>query len=405
MNARPTLIAPLLLFALACSPPAEPPDEDASTPEADASDDASNQDATNTDDAGATDADDADARSLDPEDYALDAPGPFRVGYRSFPVTYVPFEGAPERTITVNVWYPTLDTTGPPTRYLGTFLDRGVLLDAAPAPTPRAAYPVHVHSHGDQGFGGSCSHTMRHFASHGWVTVAPDHTDNTIADNVQPREVDMYYWRPLDLSASLDALEDLAADDPLAGTTDTTRVLLSGYSFGAYTAWASAGTSFDPAAIDTQCEEAVARGAGACTDAEKARFDQGLGDPRIVAAVPVAGTLRTSWFGEDGHDAVGMPVLSISGDEDNPESHSSQWERVNADLDMRWLELAGGCHAAFSFGGCANIDDAIAFTLMDTYMLAFARKHVLSITGDATIDDLLSGQIELDPAATLRVSP
>jgi predicted dienelactone hydrolase len=405
VNARPTLIAPLLLLAgaLACSPPAEAPGEDASTdaaPQADASSDVASADASDP-----ADADAADARSLDPEDYALDAPGPFRVGYRALTATYTPFEGAPERTITVNVWYPTLDTSGPPTRYLGTFLDRGVILDAALAATPRASYPVHVHSHGDQGFGGSCSHTMRHFASHGWVTVAPDHTDNTIADNVQPREVAMYYWRPLDLSASLDALEGLPDDDPLAGKADTTRVLLSGYSFGAYTAWAAAGTGFDAAAVDTQCEEAVGRGAGACTDAEKARFAQGLGDPRVVAAVPVAGTLRTSWFGEGGHDAVDVPVLSISGDEDNPESHASQWERVGGDLDMRWLELAGGCHAAFSFGGCNGIDSELGFTIMDTYMLAFARKHVLSITDDATIEGLLSGQTQLDPAATLRTSP
>ena len=398
---RPHLLLALASLAIACSPTPDPAED--TTEDAGATDLGVNEeDAGEAPDTAADATADAGAEPIDPLELPPGEPGPFGTGYTSFEHTYVPFEGAAERTITVNVWYPTSVAGGPPARYLGTFVDRDtrVDVDAAPPAYASGRYPVHVHSHGDQGFGGSCSHMMRYFASHGWVTVAPDHTDNTIQDNVQPREVAMYYWRPLDLSASLDALEGLPADHPLSGTSDTSKVLLSGYSFGAYTAWAAAGTSFDAGAIDAQCEGAIERGASACTDADRAAFAAGFSDPRIVAAIPIAGTLRTSWFGQTGHTSVDVPVLTITGSQDNPESAAEQWERVT-DLPMTWVELEGACHAAFSFGGCADIESDVGFAITDTYMLAHGRAHVLGDEGDE-VAGVLDGTTEVNSLATVR---
>ena len=43
-------------------------------------------------------------------EWAVDEPGPFGVGYRTWEVTYEPAAGFPERTIRLNLWYPSLLT-------------------------------------------------------------------------------------------------------------------------------------------------------------------------------------------------------------------------------------------------------------------------------------------------------
>src|SRR5690606_30061117 len=95
---------------------------------------------------------------------------------------------------------------------------------------------------------------MRHFASHGWVAIAPDHTDNLLGSAVEPRPLRHYYERPLDIRATLDALEQLAPEDPLAGLADLTQVAMTGHSFGVYTTWASGGATYDLAALQAACD-------------------------------------------------------------------------------------------------------------------------------------------------------
>ena len=58
-----------------------------------------------------------------------------------------------------------------------------------------AAFTVHVHSHGYRGYGPPRP-SARYFASHGWVTVAPGHTQNTIIDHVDPLPVAHFLHRP-----------------------------------------------------------------------------------------------------------------------------------------------------------------------------------------------------------------
>ncbi|MFP6684739.1 MAG: hypothetical protein VB934_08505, partial [Polyangiaceae bacterium] len=116
----------------------------------------------------------------DPFNYAVQDDGPFAAGYRTIETTYSSLAGAGERTITVNLWYPTQDTDGEPPRYELFLLDPDVFADASLAPSAYGGtYPVWVHSHGHTGFGGNSSEVWRHLATHGWVVVAPDHKDNT----------------------------------------------------------------------------------------------------------------------------------------------------------------------------------------------------------------------------------
>lgn len=58
--------------------------------------------------------------------------------------------------------------------------------------------------------------------------------------------------------------------------------------------------------------------AGSCTSKEIAAFaatkaGTPVADPRVVAAIPLAGTYRDGWFGEQGYASVVGPVSSNTG--------------------------------------------------------------------------------------------
>ena len=43
---------------------------------------------------------------------------------------------------------------------------------------------------------------MRYFASHGWIAIAPNHTNNLLADHVDPLPTEHFIHRSLDLKYS-----------------------------------------------------------------------------------------------------------------------------------------------------------------------------------------------------------
>ena len=339
----------------------------------------------------------APADAPDPLAWDLAVAGPYNVGFRSWPITYTPAPGMPARTLLLQVWYPTEDTEGEPVFYSSAFPDSGTTApvawaDATLAPSPWGdTYPVHAYSHGYKGFGASSGFLMRHFATHGWIAVAVDHTGNTLMDHRDPMPTEVYVARPRDISAALDTLEQLPADDPLAGAADTSRVLLSGHSFGNYTTWAAAGATYDNAQARCAAGDVAS---GVCTDAELAAMVAGSDDPRIVATIPMAGTLDQGWFGAEGHQAVGVPVLMMSGTLD-PVGQTEQWERMRG-VDYTWIDLEGGCHQAFAMGGCGGLPTDEGFTIVNTWAMAFARAHVLEAR-DARVDGILDGSESVSP--------
>jgi len=375
-----------------------------------ACDDAASPDPHDTTDAGATDADTTGATDADTTDATTDTtspllaapfdePGPFSVGFRTLAHTYTPPNSTTPRTITLHLWYPTDATSGSPVLYEGLFPDPAALGDAPPAaPLASPGFPVHVHSHGHLGFGATSAFLMRHFASHGWVALAPSHTGNTLADNIDPRPAAIYHLRSSDITAALDAAESLPTSDPLAGLIDTSRVLLSGHSFGAHTTWITAGATFDPDLIEAACAESG--DLFPCTPADRATFatfPPGLRDPRVVAIIPMAGTLRRELVGPSGHLPVTLPILAMSGSED-PVGADAQYTST-AGLELTWIDLAGACHQSFALGGCSTLADADAFTIVSAWAMAFARRHVLNDSTTRTLD-LLSGTVPLSDKVT-----
>jgi predicted dienelactone hydrolase len=320
------------------------------------------------------------------------------VGHRTLTTSYQPPGGLPARTLTVHLWYPTLDTEGEPVKYL-IFPDKEAIENASLAPPVEATgYPVHVHSHGMWGFAGNSAGVMRWFASHGWIAAAPDHAGNTLPEQTSAGiPLRLYYLRPLDIRATLDALETLPPADPLAGKARTARVSMSGHSFGSHSTWAILGARYDVNEVQAQCDKGE-RFSEPCQASDLQAVTGDLGDPRVVAAVPMAGA-PLSWFGAS-LGSVKKPVQQQSAAGD-PVGADKLWEQTDLP-GFTWVEFAGGCHQLFGLGGCPDYEDEEGFRLVSVLSLALARRHVLD-DGQVTTNDLLNGKRSLSDKISFRI--
>ena len=324
--------------------------------------------------------------SADVLSYAVDKVGPFHVGHRSKEITYTPPVGA-ARKITIEYWYPSLDAEGEGAKYLSLFNDPDTYEGASLAPPADGkAYPVHVYSHGSSGFPATSFRMAKYFASHGWLYVAPTHLGNTLGSpEGKDRPFSLFYLRSTDVTAALDSL------NAEFKTARTARVVMSGHSFGAYTTWASLGAKFDVAAIKTRCDA----GEWTCKPEELALLEKGLMDPRIVAGIPMAGGNQVMF---NDYDAPKKPMLLMSGSDDV--SGQPIFDKV-VNLDLVWLEFAGGCHQLFAMGGCAKFDEKLGWSLTNTHALAFARRHVLGDKAPQTAA-IVTGMTALSDKITFR---
>jgi predicted dienelactone hydrolase len=322
---------------------------------------------------------------VDPATFGVTDAGPFTCGHRVLETTYTPPAGQPARTIPVHVWYPSTSTSGDHTAYIGgLFPDPLAWEDGklAPPAWPKG-YPVLVHSHGYKGFAGNSARLMCHFATHGWLAVAPEHVGNTLGDTPTTLPLSIFYERPLDMRAALDLVEHLPDEDPLAGKADLDHLGASGHSFGTYTMWALGGASFDPAVIKARCDTGDPAG---CDDAGIAVFSTDLSEHRARVIIPLAGG-HTDFFGASGEDTTRVPVLLMTGSLNDV--GADQMLAGITGVDLTWVDVAGGCHQLYGLGnnilgdpGCAVLPDEEGFAIVDPYILAVARYHVLDERGD-----------------------
>ncbi len=362
--------------------------------------------ATATDDAAAAaDASDAaldDAAPSVREDltWPPDKPGPFQVGYRTFPLTYVPAPDGVTRTIQVNVWYPTHDATGTPSVYFDAYpvAHDDVFKDASLAhPVDAAGYPVHLFTHGHLGFGGSAPYMVKHFATHGWIVIAPDHTGNTLVNNADPKPPAIYWWRETDDEACLDWLEKLPPSDPLYGKVRTDKVFLSGHSFGSTDVWALAGVPYDAKMIAANC--AAGKTNIDCAQVAQAKYKAGFADKRIAGAAQLAGGVDDGVFAPEAPTAVTIPMLIMTGTDDQGHPSAPLWDPLPHGW---WVEITGGCHQTFGLGDCnPPMTAEVGPPIVWTYTLALARRAVLGDTGDQ-VKGLLDGTTQVSPLAALK---
>ena len=213
-------------------------------------------------------------------DWNVMEPGDYRVGYQVLEAV-IDLPAGNQQTIPINVWYPTLDTFGESARYFDLFDDDSVFLQASPS-FRTASAPLLVYSHGKYLYGGSASYLMRHFASHGWVVAAPDHIHNTMLDYGDPVGLGHVVQRPLDNSAAIDAIAS-----HFGSQVNTDSVLLSGFSFGGFDNWLTAGAAIQEDALVLHCDNGGFE--GDCDDENQSAILSGLGDPRIAGMIPMAG--------------------------------------------------------------------------------------------------------------------
>jgi len=185
--------------------------------------------------------------------------GPFGAGNTTLTMR----DAARDRTLTVEVWYPTdapRDASGEPVQDFyppGAERERYVELlaaspdpgpsrvtratrDAAPAGAPGEGWPVVVFSHCHACTRFSSFSLAERLASRGFVVAAPDHAGNILFDDTLGLNADTLRVRAGDVSFVLTALLGASSGaDALPGTLlaalDPARVGVFGHSFGAVT--------------------------------------------------------------------------------------------------------------------------------------------------------------------------
>ena len=322
--------------------------------------------------------------------------GPAHVGYMSEDITYPPDFEAQDRQIRLALWYPAQEGSGEGEARYPLFTPDQAEFNALPNLNQPA--PLLVYSHGAKVWPEMGAFMAEYFASHGWVVLAVAHTGDSLDNVAGDRPDQIYAWRPLDLSAALDHLENLPQAHLLQGVINTQKVLVSGHSFGGYTTFVSAGAQFDLEYLQTtHCQE---RGGSLCDSLAGSlgtRLDNGFFDSRFAATIPQsAGNYDFLRFGTG---LVQIPTLMITATRDQSctEEGSNQpfWEALTQrdaplrDQHRRLSFLEAG-HATFTVA-CQHLpaleqDDGCGpdFTpvleaqkLMLAYSLIFARAYIL----------------------------
>ncbi len=332
---------------------------------------------------------DAGMQPLDLTPRPPDEPGPWPIGYRTREVAYEVAETGEARMLRVAIWYPTRARTGDAVRYFGLFYD-GDVFGNAPAPGDQA-FPVLLYSHGGNGYAEASSFLAEHFASHGWVVIAPDHWGNTATDIDTPRVASTYFARSRDLHPALEAVRADQTQPGMPQLTDT--LVVSGHSFGGFTALMAAGAEIATDQIVASCkaEEELAKGVCSGLDGEALRaMRPDLGEPTLREAIAMA-PADAALLGPGGVSKIGIPVMLWTASRDSEVSNAIHgdpyWAALDHPDDLR-LDFPQGGHHSFSDacdvgfrGGTGCQADFLpwreAHHLVRTYTLAFARRHAL----------------------------
>lgn len=312
-------------------------------------------------------------------------PGPYGVGVATVTLA------DPDRALTVDVWFPidpAAATDLPPQQYT---LIPGVYYES---PTAVAAgvdlvaddgpFPLVVYSHGSGGQRYIHSSFTEAMAGHGYVVVAPDHTGNTLLEELLGTGgsiEEIATLRPTDVGRVIDAFVDPSdeAAGEWAAHVDAEKIAVTGHSFGGFTAVAMV-TGLDTGDIVLEP------------------------DDRVDAIIALAPATQPPLLADDRIDDVDVPMLVLVGTDDATTPVDPNVTRLwdlNDNSPAYRGELVAGEHFTFTDlcayqrtlpaldsvpdfvlgaldsyverGGCSpgDIDDVRAAQITNTYAVAF----------------------------------
>jgi predicted dienelactone hydrolase len=310
---------------------------------------------------------------------AYAAQGSHAVGYRVFSTT-----GAQGQPLTVRAWYPAVGATAEtatitytaPNKF-GEQITPGeeitsvgrALADGRPD-TTGGPYPLVVFSHGFALSPIDYGTLVEHYASQGYVVLAPEHNESFDGSLTG-------FWkelidRPVDIRRTIDHAEQLSrSGEPLAGMIDLDDVAVVGHSYGGYTALAAAGAQFDFAAYKDRCaalaaddprnffcaplpnESDMAMRAG--LDEVPSGLWPSFGDPRITAAISLAGDAYL--FDQRGLAELEVPVMAMGGtiDEGTPYTWGAKLTYDHAGSTNKTLVSFPGAGHFLFLDPCENL--------------------------------------------------
>lgn len=265
---------------------------------------------------------------LPPDPPALARRGPYVAGVRTLAVP----GSAPERGLTVELWYPAAPGTVPGGGYETLLRDgvTGIVLRGAArrdAPVAVGDWPLVILSHGYPGNRHLMAHLGEALATQGFRVAAPDHPGSTYGDKREFGETLLN--RMGDVRAVADGLEAAA-------------YAIVGYSMGGYGALVAAGCGVGPGALarhDAPPPEAYAR------------WQYPEVDPRLKAILPIGpwGGRQGIWE-DEGLARLAVPMLMMAGSSDTISGYEEGMLRIfrKAKGAPRWLLtfLGAGHNAA-----------------------------------------------------------
>ena len=309
------------------------------------------------------------------------ARGTHAVGYRVFTTT-----GAQRRPLTLRAWYPArrLDDKRPATitytapNKFDEQITPGKNITAVGAALKNGRpertaqpYPLVVFSHGYALSPIVYSTLVEHYASRGYVILAPEH--NETFDGSLTGFWKALIDRPVDIHRTIDYAERLTKPGaPLAGMIDLDNIAVVGHSYGGYTALAAGGARFDFAAYKTRCAAlsaddprnffcgpVVPKESDMATRAGLDKVPSGLwpssGDPRVKAVISMAGDAYL--FDQRGLAKLKVPVMAMGGtiDEGTPYEWGAKLTYDHAaSRDKTLVTFPGAGHMLF-VDPCENL--------------------------------------------------
>ena len=321
------------------------------------------------------------------------ARGRHAVGYREFTTT-----GAQQQPLTLRAWYPARRsadqrpatiTYTTPNKFSEEILPGmeissvgSALTNGRPARTA-TPYPLVVFSHGYAISPIVYSALVEHYASQGYIVLAPEHNE-TFDESLGG------FWksivdRPVDIRRTIDYAQQLTKPGAaLAGMIDMKKIAVVGHSYGGYTALAAAGARFDFApykarcaalaaddALNFFCGPVVPKEADMATRAGLTSVPSGLWpslrDPRVKAVISMAGDAYL--FDQRGLAKLQVPLMVMGGtvDEGTPYTWGAKPTYDHAASKNKTLITFPGAGHMLFVDPCENLPWTKSFSYRDGF--------------------------------------